>query len=368
MAASRLVLVLVLLIQGCGGGSADTPVPTIPGPNAPGPMAPAPMADPVAGPETPQPTAPGQPAKVFALMDVGDPMSMLDGFAERTAVDGLAFRASWRTLEPLAGVYDWTTLDSAFDVVRARGKQLTLHVGASSIGLPSWIGESGAVTYTYRTPLGATATEPVPWDPVFLSGYVRFVAALAAHIRARGDSGLLYAISDGVPAAEMSLVGCQNGTLSGGIAYSRARYIDAWKTTIDAHSSAFSSTRLFVSAPVGVICMPDGDGRAFYTEVMDHALANNPAASVFAADLNARGSARMGQVDAAITDRAGIGFQMIWSSTNDPQNRMQGSLEDAVCHGIASGGRYFEIYKTDISSSLPAVQNAIGRARTGQPC
>ncbi len=311
--------------------------------------------------------APSQPGKVFALMDVGDPTPVLDGFATRATVDGLAFRSAWGVLEPQAGVYDWTTLDAAFDTVRARGKQLTLHVGVSSIGIPGWLIGLGVATYTYTTPMG-TVTEPIPWDAIFIARYTQFVAALAAHVQSRGDSGLLYAVSDGAPVAEMSIVGCQNGILNGGTVYSRANYLDAWKATVDAHAAAFSTTSLFISAPIVVICMPDNDGKAFYTELMNHALAKSAKTTVFAADLNALGSTRLVQVDASISSHAAIAFQMIWSSTNDTQNRMQGTLNDAVCRGLGNGARYFEIYKVDISSSNAAIQDAIQRARAGPPC
>lgn len=305
---------------------------------------------------------------VFALMDVGDSSSTLDIFAARSNVDGLAFRTAWRILEPQDGVYDWQVLDTALDVVRARGKRMTLHVGVSALGLPNWLTGLGVTTYTYTTPMGTTVTEPLPWDTIFLTRYTQFVAALAAHIQARGDSDLLYAVSDGAPIAEMSIVGCRDGALSGGTLYSREDYLDAWKTTIDAHAAAFANSQLFISAPVAVICMSDNDGKAFYTAVMNHALTKSVNSAVFAADLNALGSARLAQVDTSIASRVGVAFQTIWSSTGDTQNRMQGSLRDAVCKGIASGARYFEFYKVDISSSDSNIQDAIQRARTGQAC
>lgn len=337
-----LVLCLALLTGGCDG-SGDTP-PTDPSPS------------------------PVSAAKVFALMDVGDPSSTLDAFAERTTVDGLAFRTAWRILEPRAGEYDWTTLGAALDVVRARGKHLTLHVGVSALGLPTWLTGLGVVTYTYTTPMGATVSEPIPWDPIFLQRYSQFVAALAAYIQARGDNNLLYAVSDGAPIAEMSIVGCRDGALSGGVLYDRDKYLNAWKTTIDAHAAGFPNSRLFISAPVAVICIPDNDGKAFYTAVMNHALTKSANTTVFAADLNALGSARLTQVDTTIANRVAVAFQTIWSSTGDVQNRMQGTLMDAVCQGIGNGARYFEIYKVDITSSDAAIQAAIQRARSGQPC
>jgi hypothetical protein len=339
-----LALGLAMLASACGGGSGSS-----------------------TSPVTGQPPPPAQVSKVFALMDVGDSTSVLDEFASRETVDGLAFRTAWRVLEPQDGIYDWTALDAAFDTVRAHGKQLTLHVGATSLGTPKWLTALGVVTYTYSTPAGA-ATEPVPWDAIFLARYTRFVSALAAHVQARGDAGLLHAVSDGAPVAEMSIVGCLNGSLAGGIAYRRADYLNAWKTTVDAHAAAFPANALLISAPVAVICMPDNDGSAFYTEVMNDALAKTAQPTVFAADLNAAGSARLAQVDASIKSRTAIAFQMIWSSVNDTQNRMRGTLQDAVCRGVASGAHYFEIYKADISSSDAAIQNAIQLARTARQC
>lgn len=334
-----LVLSLVLLANGCSGGSSQTPSQT---------------------------NSPVLAGKVFALMDVGDSTTILNDFAARTTVDGLAFRTAWRVLEPQDGVYDWTVLDTAFDSVRVRGKQLTLHVGASSLGLPSWL-HPLVTTYTYTAPTGGLVTEPIPWDSTFIARYTRFVAALGAHIQARGDMGLLYAVSDGVPVAEMSIFGCQNGSLTGGTGYDRAAYLGAWQTTVTAYAAAFPNSRLLISAPVSVICMPDNDGRPFYTELMDFALTQSSKASVFAADLKATGSARLAQVDTSIRSRSAITFQMIWSATPDP-TRMGGSLRDAVCQGLASGGRYFEIYKTDISNTDTAIQDAIQRARVGQVC
>jgi hypothetical protein len=39
-------------------------------------------------------------SKVFALMDVGDSTTVLNSFASQSTVDGLAFRTSWKLLEP----------------------------------------------------------------------------------------------------------------------------------------------------------------------------------------------------------------------------------------------------------------------------
>jgi len=46
---------------------------------------------------------------------------------------------------------------------------------------------------------------------------------------------------------------------------------------------------------------------------------------------------------------------------------MRGILNDAVCRDIGSSARNFEIYKVDISSSDATLQDAIDRARDGEP-
>jgi hypothetical protein len=125
--------------------------------------------------------------------------------------------------------------------------------------------------------------------------------------------------------------------------------------------------RVFVSAPTPQICRPDDDGLAFYTDVMAAMTPSVTNLAVFAADLNALGSQRLGQVATSLRTLP-LGFQTIWSSTNDPTNRMQGSLSSAVCGGRAAGARYFEIYKSDLDSTDAALVTAISQARGLTAC
>lgn len=316
---------------------------------------------------TAQPVARVDSGEVFALMDPGASAATLQAYAALRSVDGLAYRVLWSALEPSAGSYNWTSLDAAFAVVRQQGKKITIHVAPSDLGLPAWLGSLGMTSYDYTAPQGAR-TGPVPWDNVYLSNYRGFVAALGAHVQAFGNMDLIASVSDPVPVPEMTIVGCQNGQLSGGIPYDRSRYLAAWQTTFGAYASAFPGIRLFVSAPLAFICLNDGnDGRAFYGEVMRYASSLTGNAAVFAADLTALGSQRLQQAG-ALPGQLAVGLQTIWSNTNDPTNRMQGSLGSAVCRGWNAGARYFEIYQSDLSSTDAGVQAAISSARTGQGC
>lgn len=311
----------------------------------------------------------GGSGKTYALLDPNESVANIETYAAKSTVDGLAFRVLWAKLEPQKQSYDWSSLDSAFEIAHAAGKKMTLHVFASTTrAAPSWLVSSGAATYTYTTPAGTAETGFIPWDSVYIEEYSNFITALGQHIASAGYSKDLYAISDTVPTAEMTVLGCVNNIMPNGTPYDRTAYQSAWQTTVQAFSSAFPNKTLFISAPREDLCRNDADGSAFYTELMNFALSINKSATLFAADLKATGSERVDTVSADIISKTKIGFQTIWSATNDPSNRMAGSLSSAICEGWKMKSRYFEIYKSDLDSADPAIQSAIASSRNGKGC
>lgn len=321
-----------------------------------------------AGAAAPLPPPPSSGSgQVFALLDPGESATSMSQFAQLSTVDGLAFRARWRDMEPVQGSYDWSQLDAAISAATGQNKRYTVHVGASGGAWPAWLTGAGAQTYSF-TFAAATVIDPVPWDAVYLAKFGSFVDALATHIRDRGALAALRAVSVGVPIAEMSVVGCRNGLLGGALVYDRSQYLSAWRSTVAKFAAAFPDNTVLVSAPVSVICMPDNDGGQFLTDVLSPVPGGAAHLAVFAADLNALGSARMAQVPVSLRTQFPMHFQTIWSANPDPQNRMQGTLREAVCQGLALGGRYFEIYKSDLLDTSAAAQAAVSQARSGMVC
>ncbi|QKG72209.1 beta-galactosidase [Erythrobacter mangrovi] len=300
------------------------------------------------------------------MADPGDTGTVIGGYLARPEVDGVAWRAAWSLVEPGDGTYDWSRLDAALSAAAAANKLVTIHIGVSGGAWPAWLTTAGAQTYSGTSILGGTITDPVPWDNVFLARYDRLVQQLASHISARGQTGIVRAVSVGAPVSEMSLVACDTGMLGSGessVVYSRSNYLSAWKSAADATLAAFPGTPVAISAPVSQICRPDNDGSAFYTDLMTQV----PNAVIFAADLNALGSQRYAQVADPLRNRALL-FQTIWSKTGDTTDRMAGTLSSAVCTGREAGSRYFEIYKADLDSSDSAIQTAISQARGTAAC
>ena len=317
-------------------------------------------------------------AQVFALTNPSDSAAELTRLASLSTVDGLAFRAFWSSIETADSVFSaWDHLDAAADAARAQGKMLTIHIDPQNAGLPSWLSGSGVVTYTYVSPVG-TGSAPIPWDAIYLQLYGQFVAEMANHLSTRGDASLVKYVSVAVPVPEMSLADCESGVMSGTIPYDRTLYLNAWKTSVLNHVNAFVAPefrglKFLVSAPARDIChnsfpgTGDADGASFYSDLMTYALTQSANMAVFAADLNADGSLRLGQVSNSLAALS-IDLQTLSSKTTDPGNRMNGTLLQAVCQGRAAGGRDFEIYKDDLDSSDPSIQSAIAAVRNGQGC
>jgi len=348
---------VALTAMGCSGASR----PNVPAPQSSNASGSAAM---------PTRAAAASAAKAFALMDPQDPASLYATMLSDSRVDGVAIRLDWSSLEPSGDdAYAWGRLDDALAEVKRAGKYATLHITASSYGAPPpWVYSAGAAAYSFTAPNGRSKTDPVPWDATFLRLWGDFVTDLAAHLNAAGSIDRIEYVSVTVPVPEMSLVSCRDGKLTSSISYSRAAYLDAWKTAVTVTSNAFARTRKLLPVPVGVICLPDNDGPRFFGDVLSFAQSKASDFAMFATDLNALGSQRLDGLGAQAS-KAPVATQFISSATADPSNRMQGSLRTAICKGLSTyHAQYFEVYKDDVRSSDNTVRDGIAAIHDSGRC
>ncbi|MBA3963111.1 MAG: hypothetical protein H0X40_14600, partial [Chthoniobacterales bacterium] len=156
-----------------------TPPPPTPTPSPSGTPTPTPTATPSPTPSaTPTPTPIPQgftsPRGIFYLLGTDAPISSKQSCWTNPGVDGVRLRVSIGTLEPQAGVYDWTQLDAASALAQANGKQWTVGV-IWGMACPQWVYDAGAVPVTL-----ADGVMPTPWDPVEMSAELNFINAFAA--------------------------------------------------------------------------------------------------------------------------------------------------------------------------------------------
>lgn len=309
----------------------------------------------------------------FALLSLSNPqnVSQVSTLLANTSIDGVALQIGWTSMETSDDVFDWTTLDTALKTAKDSGKRVTLHIfPGGPLGIAQWLKNAGVETYSVSF-RGRTREEVLPWDQTFLSQYSQFLNSLAEHLSSAGYLSTVARISVGVPVGEMDLVACRDNTLASVYSYNRDTYLSSWKTMIDAHATAFPSIKKFISAPVGLICYPDRDTQ-FFTDVMDYAFKKSGAMFVpFAADLTSVGSDRMKPYTNMVSSR-GLGYQPIWSSTNDPSNRVKGvypeKLLQSTCKAVADGADYVEIYAVDVSNIDATIQKGVRAVHDSSLC
>lgn len=303
--------------------------------------------------------APSSGGHLFVLQGLNSPFnaSMLD----KDFVDGIALQIGWRDVESIQGDYDWHRVDKVVGEAQRRGKRATLHL--LPLHPPEWIFKAGAQKYCFTMPArgdfmqGRELCEPLPWDRIFLDHWSKLILEFGKHYN--GNHSVL-AVSVTAPSPEMVLGGAIPGTptfLDMQNRYNKATYLGAWKRMIDVYQMAFPDKAKFV-AP-GIVLFDEYFADDVIAYARDRFGGN---LWLFNAGLRADGIPQKfmgkGHIASILETHANkgvLGLQTIWSSTNDPRNRMRGTLHDALFQGLNMGASYFEIYAADIQN--PALQS-----------
>jgi len=312
---------------------------------------------------------------VFVLTQARGPLN--EAVLEPSYVDGMALQVGWRDVEPQDGRYDWQRLDEMIGEAQRRGKRVTLHL--LPLRPPEWLYTAGANSISFSigfrdSPMyGRQVREVLPWDPVFLERWARLTTELGKRYN---KNATVLAVSVTAPAPEMVLPGGVPGTETFRELerrYHKDVYLRAWKQMIDTYQAAFpDKPKLLVP---GIVLFDEN----FADEVVAYARSRfGDKLWLFNTGLRADGipQAKMGRghirellVEHAKTQP--LGLQTIWSSTDDPNNRMRGSLRDALDQGLAMGGSYFEIYAVDVlnpqmQSGLVDLKRRLGERSLGR--
>jgi hypothetical protein len=299
-------------------------------------------------------------------------MQNFDSYFSDPDIDGVALQEAWQIAEPTEGNYVWTEPNNALDGViaaaQAAGKRVTLHLIAEPAGAPTWLASDGAQYYSGTDSRGNRQSFVVPWDPVYLAKYTTFIQALSNHIESKGYTTTIFDVSIVVPELEMNIYSCANGQLSSAIAYDRTAYLNAWEQIAGVIQAAFPDQKKFVSAPAAQAICGTTQDPSFYPDLLTALLTTSNAFWMFGADLNAAssngpaGSGRVAPYLSTFTGKTGIGFQMLGSATSGTPSlsgTYPGNLQQAVCAGLAIGGQYIEIYRTDELNTDSTIRSAI---------
>ena len=300
------------------------------------------------------------PRGLFALSTNIQPIS---DTLYASPVQGLSLRGGWRDFEPSEGHFVWH-FDRELEKAKRASKTVMLRV-AADYRTPDWVWEAGAQRFRLneKSPMtrtqGQAVTFPVPWDPVFLAKWKRFIAALGE--RYSGDPAvvLVHMTTASRYGSEMNLALAQpDKERWRELGYSKARFVDAWHTIIDAYAGAFPQTYLAIN-----VAMPLFDDGAV-EDVLAYGIGR--LGKRFTVQHNAlhattRTTKTPHRWVAGVKGRATIGFQFLEAAS--AQRRFGGTMAEAVKIALASGASYLEIYPADLSDpeSASALEEAAKR-------
>jgi uncharacterized protein (TIGR03437 family) len=268
--------------------------------------------------------------------------SLATDIAALNFVAGVLVRVSWSDLESVEGQYNWSLLDSELTLAHEHGKRVALGIvnGASA---PAWLKANGAEMFT-TTFRGSPSSIPVPWDPVYLSAWSKFVVQLGARYRDHPDIALVHMTHSTANGFEMQLpFGPADIANWQKVGYTVDKEIASWKAVMDAFRQAFPGKPLDVE--VHPVLNSDEVAKA----VVDYGYATigarfgvfsawwsrHNATSVYPGmyDLIVRGAARSYST-----------VQFVDNQTQTPTF----SLSDAITFALSSGVRYMEVWNQDL--------------------
>lgn len=122
------------------------------------------------------------PQGIFSLLSSEIPVESL---LTNESVAGISIRASWNSMEPEEGAFNWSYIDTLLSNAENAGKKVSLTI-LPGVSTPEWVYAKGAqkFSFIYLNPEHPTSGEelycPIPWDEVYLTSWRNFIEALAA--------------------------------------------------------------------------------------------------------------------------------------------------------------------------------------------
>ncbi|MBM4286148.1 MAG: hypothetical protein FJ128_13025 [Deltaproteobacteria bacterium] len=280
------------------------------------------------------PLAQATPPPVLGIYDLLPTNSLPDTpELANPEVAGLSARFRWDSIEAKENVYTWTMVDQAVARAQASGKKVILRVVAG-MHTPAWVYKKGAkyvrIALIYKM--------PIVWDPIYLQHWCDFINAFAQR----------YKDNPHVLSIQMTGVGKygEMGINFPGLdwtkyGYTDDKYVNAWKTVIDAYRQAFPDkvTHLCIHKPFA-------QKYDVMMRVVNYCLSTYPyKVYIQANDLKEAGSEYSAYIRQAAASTK-VGYQMYGGREWDDE--AMGDRQIAFEKGLADGIVYAEVYQGDL--------------------
>lgn len=281
--------------------------------------------------------------------------SVAPAIAAKPFVQGILVRVGWQLLEPQEGQYNWSLLDGQLNAARSYGKKVSLGIGCG-IAIPQWVFDAGAKRLLTSVPYADTIA--VPWDPVFLTEWSNFIAALGKRYDPDTSIVLVYMTSSTGNGYEMQLPFVTNPTLAAA-GYSDPNMISSWETVVDAFGTAFPSH--YLSNDFHPVNGSNTVADAVYAYAAQ-TLGNRYGASAWwwTQKNTTVYPAQYALLQQSAQSGLFTGVQMAYNGTNDSASFGPGGMPGALQLAINLGVCYWEIWNQDILN--PNFENLLSQA------
>ena len=315
------------------------------------------------------PDVPGEqdaklPARGIVYLPDGPLVDVRAAF-DNPAIDGVKLRLGWREVEPSPGAYVWDALDAHLDAARDAGKFVSFSVVAGSAS-PTWLVNDPAVEVIEVERRGRVVPFALPWDPVVVEAWLRFVRAFGA--RYDDDPHLAYVTASGFGWAVETTLPPYDGFTTA--------TLDTWREAaaevLRGYGEAFAKTPFTLALHNGLLTGRDPQptfelllNELYETFPRRLGLENH--------GLNATSSAAQGSEDANLHQRLSeaspdrpVVYQLVCSTRSNAVCQpewVRGSLGEALEAGVALGAQTLEVYANDCDApdNLETLRDAAAR-------
>lgn len=304
--------------------------------------------------------------KIFSLQSwrgnsTGDVPELKKDFAE-----GISWRFGWELIEPDDGQYYWSIVDKAIAEAKKQNKKVMLRFTAG-IQTPDWVYKAGAKSIIFSNE-DVWNTEgyknrpsmdmPLPWDPVFLTKWGRFIKEAGKRYN-KHPSVFSIQMTGGGWLGEMNLPKAFDKWREAG--YSDEKLINAWKKIIDTYRINFpdTPTSLDINEPL----------RKKHSNVLEpvvHYVLDKYPNKVFLQQNGLRADMpqdhRIRKILREASKKTVVGYQMIGGK--NWLNEEVGDRGRAFRNAIEDNASYIEVYAGDVND--PELESLLRQLSAGK--
>ena len=265
-------------------------------------------------------------------------------------LSGVCLHIGWKDLEKESGHLDFSAIDKALDVLRAKGMKYELGVNPG-VDTPSLIYQEGAQSFEtqarnpHRSNFGQAVVIPVPWDPIYQSRFSHVIQQVGERYAADPLCVSVVLTCANFMGAEMRLPQSPEDRAKwNAMGDCEAKLLEVYKKYTDEWAKAFPKQAISLHLSQ-VLHLPS----TFFERIVDYGVNKYPKRfTIQNCQLSGRKEdtgLQSYDLVQKYRDRAHHGFQSVAGFSHSGER--MGSIQMAVLNVVHAEGEYWELWHGD---------------------